>query len=187
MKNKIFLLSCFWLLVLTAQGQSEFANKHAFHVAYLGEMLTHPGISVGYEKYLTEDEKFHIFVRPTAAFYHHYRNNTTFMLTLESGFRRNFRSGFFLEQSLGVGYFQRLVHGDGQFYVAENGTIMEKGALGVSFLPLLANVGIGYHFQSRKVQISPFVRPNFYWKMPFNETPNMQLAIMAGIIYRIKN
>lgn len=179
----LFLL----LLISPAYAQTKFDNRHGFHMAYLGEMLTHPGVSIGYEKYLGEDEKFQIFLRPVLGFYRHFRNNTTYQLTLESGFRRNFRSGLFLEQSLGIGYFHRMVHGDGQFYVDDKGAIHEKGGIGVSFVPFLANIGMGYHFQSRRPQISPFARPNFYWKMPFNETPNMQFVLMVGIIYRNKH
>jgi hypothetical protein len=186
MKKTCFILTIFSWSVFAVQAQVDDRPGQAVHVAYLGEMLTHPGVSVGYERYLGNDSRFQVFLRANLGFYHHYRNNNTFMLSLESGFRRNFRSGIFLEQSLGVGYFYRQTHGDGQFAVNEDGSIVEKNSLGSCFLPFLANVGIGYHFQTKRAQISPFIRPNFYWKMPFNETPNMQMAVMAGILYGFK-
>jgi hypothetical protein len=186
MKKTLFILTIFVGLVFPVQAQVNDRPKQAVHVAYLGEMLTHPGMSVGYESYLSNDSRFQVFLRANVGFYHHYRNNNTYMFTLESGFRRNFASGIFLEQSLGIGYFYRKVHGDGQFAVEEDGSIVEKNALGRSFVPFLANVGIGYHIQTKRAQISPFIRPNFYWKMPFNETPNMQMAMMAGILYGFK-
>src|SRR5690554_679529 len=185
--KKSFVVLLFLLLGSSAAfSQGDPGPRHGVHVAYLGETLTHPGLSIGYEKYLNEDSKFQVFIRANIGFYHHYRNNNTYMFTLETGFRRNFSSGLFLEQSLGVGYFYRQIHGDGQFTVNENGSIVEKGSLGNSFLPFVANVGLGYHFQTKKAQISPFLRPNFYWKMPFNETSNMQMTVMAGILYSFK-
>ena len=186
MKKTIIILTILIGSVLAVQAQVNDRPKQAVHVAYLGEMLTHPGVSVGYEKYLNNDSRFQVFLRANVGFYHHYRNNNTSMITLESGFRRNFSSGIFLEQSLGIGYFYRKVNGDGQFAVEKDGSIVERNALGRSFLPFLANVSIGYHFQTKRAQISPFIRPNFYWKMPFNETPNMQMAMMAGILYGFK-
>ena len=179
----IFLVS---MLAFQTIAQENIHKRHGFHIAYLGEMVTHPGLSIGYEKFLNYEDKFGIFLRSTLGFYRHFRNNTTYMLTLESGFRRNFRSGIFVDQSIGIGYFNRWVHGDGQFYVNENGGIEEKSGIGRSFVPFLANLGLGYHIQTNKAQFSPFIRPNFYWKMPFNETPNMQLAVMVGILYRSK-
>ena len=186
MKKTCFILTIFIWSFFAVQAQVNDRPRQAVHVAYLGEMLTHPGVSMGYERYLSNDSRFQVFLRANLGYYHHYRNNNTFMLTLESGLRRNFASGVFLEQSLGIGYFYRKVHGDGQFAVEEDGSIVEKNALGRSFVPFLANVGIGYHIQTRKAQISPFLRPNFYWKMPFNETPNMQMGLMAGILYGFK-
>lgn len=183
MKKLRFAFAIFVASIFSAQAQEV---THAVHAAYLGEMLTHPGVSLGYERYLNDDRKFEVFLRANLGFYHHYRNNNTFMFTLESGFRRNFKSGVFLEQSLGLGYFYRKVHSDGQYAVQDDGSILEVNSLGRSFLPFLANVGVGYHINTNKARISPFIRPNFYWKMPFNETPNMQMAVAAGILYGFK-
>src|SRR5690554_1366501 len=185
--KKSFVVLLFLLLGSSAAfSQGDPGPRHGVHVVYLGETLTHPGLSIGYEKYLNEDSKFQVFIRANIGFYHHYRNNNTYMFTLESGFRRNFKSGVFLEQSLGLGYFYRKVHSDGQYAVQDDGSILEVNSLGRSFLPFLANVGVGYHINTNKARISPFIRPNFYWKMPFNDTPNMQMAVAAGILYGFK-
>lgn len=186
MKKTFVALTLVLACSVGALAQGDRPARHAVHVAYLGETLTHPGLSVGYEKHLNDESRFQVFVRANVGFYHHYRNNNTYMFTLETGYRRNFNSGLFLEQSLGLGYFYRKIHSDGQFAVNDNGSIVEKKSLGNSFLPFVANVGVGYHFQTKKAQISPFLRPNFYWKMPFNETPNMQMSLMAGILYGFK-
>lgn len=186
MKKTLLLLLLHLFLTCSLIAQQEFRSKSAFHIAYMGEMVTHPGLSIGYEKYLNESEKFQIFLRPVMGFYHHYRNNTTFHLNLESGFRRTFKSGFFLEQSMGIGYFHRFVDGDGNYYIDENGNVASGGNVGIPFVPFLANVGIGYHIHTSKINISPFLRPNTYWKLPLNSTPNMQFALLAGIIFRIK-
>ena len=183
MKKQLSVLMILCSFALAASAQVEHRPRHAVHVAYLGEMLTHPGLSIGYEKYLNDESRFQVFMRANVGLYHHFRNNNTYMFTVETGYRRNFRSGLFLEQSLGIGYFYRQIHSDGKFAVHEDGSIVEKSSMGTSFLPFLANVGVGYHFQTKKAQISPFLRPNFYWKMPFNETPNMQMSLMAGILY----
>ncbi|HLU89434.1 MAG TPA: hypothetical protein VKZ51_06330 [Cyclobacteriaceae bacterium] len=185
MKKLCYVLLFTFVSVCTVQAQIENSPQHAFHIGYLAEMLTHPGLSLGYEKYLNDDSRFEVFFRATAGYYNHFRNNSTYMVTVESGFRRNLRGGLFLEQALGIGYFYRLVNSDGQYAVHDDGSIVEKPSLGNSFLPVLANVGIGYHFHTGKTRISPFLRPNFYWKMPFNDTPNMQMSLMAGIIYGI--
>src|SRR5690554_913957 len=140
MKKQLFLFMLSCSFTLAASAQVDHAPRHAVHVAYLGEMLTHPGLSIGYEKYLTDDSKFQVFMRANVGFYHHYRNNNTYMFTIETGYRRNYRSGLFLEQSLGIGYFNRQIHNDGTFAVDENGSIVGKGSLGTSFLPFLANL-----------------------------------------------
>ena len=135
MKKQILVLSFSCLFALAASAQVDHRPRHAVHVAYLGEMISHPGLSIGYEKFLNDESRFQIFMRANVGFYHHYRNNNTYMLTLETGYRRNFKSGWFLEQSLGLGYFYRQIHSDGQFAVNENGSIVEKKSLGNSFLP----------------------------------------------------
>lgn len=184
MKNIVLL--AFIAFCYTLQAQSDSSDKTKFTLGYYGETITHTGFTLGVEHAFFQNEKYKILIAANAGGYVHIRNNTSLFLRGQWGQRVTFDSGIFLDHFLGIGYLHQFTHGGAIYEVLPNGAVVETPNNGKSkFMPSIA-VGTGYDFSKKgKHDLSVYIRPELFWKAPFNGYYLTHFALNAGIIFNL--
>lgn len=178
-----------WTLVLlstAAYGQEEETRKTRLLVGYYGETVTHPGLTVGVERALLQTEKYQVILAADAGGYVHVRNNSSLFVRVRSGQRRTFRNGLFLDHFLGLGYLRHFTHGGETYEVLPNGAVVEVNNAGRSMVMPSVALGTGYDFARRRgTGVSVYVRPELFWKAPFNGYYLTHFALHAGVMFNL--
>jgi len=153
---------------------------------YFGHTLTHPGIVLEGEMEYMYSDNASLPIRLDVGFFVHPRNQTGLFLDLNAGFRRYFKSGLFLEESVGIGVLQSFLHSDGVFQVDESGGISEGSIVNpVDFMPSLT-LGIGYNLtQDSGKQNLIWIRPKIYWQLPHKLKSTYNFALQIGFTHTI--
>lgn len=178
----LFLL----LTSVTACGQSNDLPKTKFTLSYFGETVSHPGLNVGIEQYPFQSHKYQLIVASNMGAYVHIRNNTSLFLRVQSGQRVTFGSGVFFDHFMGLGYLHHFTHGGDNYEVLPNGAIVKTSNTGRSMIMPSVAIGAGYDFSKKtKWQMSYFVRPELFWKAPFNGYYLTHLALNTGFVFKL--
>lgn len=175
------------------------AERLVLDVSYFGEVIAHPGMSVGLDYTLksravriarfTEEARFkrtHWFVGGEAAGYRHRGNHVGLLLGGRAGIRRQSARFFLFEAMLGASYFHKRLDGT-TYEVNDAGEFEEvrfKGrpkfspsiAFGVGQrMPWFLDGALGWH-----------VRPGVFFEIPFNTTVLPHPFVQVGINYRLR-
>jgi hypothetical protein len=150
---------------------------------YFGETITHPGALVEFEVENRISERASLPFRADLGFYYHPRNHTAVFLDFHYGFRRSFRSGWFVEESIGVGILQTILNGEeGVFEVDDNGTVSNASKFNApDFMPSLT-LGLGYNLtkhSDRRTLV--WIRPKLFWQYPQRLLSVHHLALQMGM------
>ena len=176
MKTKILLI------ILIGIGiQSEAQTNRNIGLGYFGQTVTHPGIvlEVEWEKMYTAEVA--IPLRVDLGFFVHPRNHFGLFLDVNYGFRQYFKSGWFLEESIGVGALVSILNSDGAYEVDENGNVKESGNFStVDFMPSIT-LGIGYNITHKNGTVNLlWLRPKVYWQLPHKTTSTFSPVLQIG-------
>ena len=137
MKRLVYSFLLISFLLSPALGQQHL-NMSAGLFAEAGR---HPGLVLGFELDPGHHSTFSLPLRVDLTYYKD-PDYHAFMLDLHKGFRKSFASGFFLEQSVGIGLIAKSFQTE-QWYIDEyvNG-ISHGGALSWGLMPSLT-AGLG--------------------------------------------
>jgi hypothetical protein len=185
MKKIYFLLAA---LVIFSVSQKMNAQTHLnVGGGYFGHTVTHPGVVIEIERERMFSENASLPIRLDVGFYVHSRNHTGLFIDLNYGFRRYFKSGLFLEESVGIGILQSFVHSDAVYQVDESGTVSEASrAYSPDFMPSLT-LGIGYNLSKGSgTQNLIWLRPKISWQLPHKTTASFHPAMQLGFTHTIK-
>lgn len=172
---------------LQAQEAQLKTGRSAVTMGYFGETITHPGFFAGYEHNLMPQKSYQLFLTLTLGGYVHKRNHTGLFSEVALGQRFNFRSGFFLDQSVGIGYLHTLLNGGAVYEVKDNGVVSKSSNLGRSHFMPSVSLGFGWNVaHSEKPPLLLFVRPKVFWQYPFNGYVLPHLALQAGITKAVR-
>lgn len=174
-------------LALIAFTTGALAQTHInLGAGYFGQTINHPGVVIEAELEKMFSEKASIPLRADLGFYVHPRNHYGLFLDLNVGFRRYFRSGIFLEESIGAGIFQSFLHSDGVFEVDEHGVVTDGSVVNpVDFMPSLT-LGIGYNLtRNTGKQNLIWLRPKIFWQVPNKTTSTFNPALQLGFTHTI--
>lgn len=194
MKNSIssFLLfvllfvSCFIFSSNFSYAQENNLPKTKFMVGYFGETITHIGLNLGIEYYPFQTEKYQIILTSSIGGYTHIRNNTSLFIRQQWGQRITFSSGIFIDQFIGLGYLHNFTHGGQNYEVLPNGAVVETPNSGRSMIMPSVSLGTGYDFSKKtNKNIVYFLRPELFWKAPFNGYYLTHFALNTGIIFNL--
>jgi len=181
MKNIILIL--LFLSTLEAVGQEQAGSKINISIGYYGETITHPGLIAGIEYTPVVLGKYQMILALNAGGYVHKRNNTSFFVRGQWGQRITFNNGLFIEQFLGLGYLHQFTHGGELYEVLPNGSIVETPDRGRPNIMPSVTLGLGYDFSKKGIaNLSIFLRPELFWKAPFNGYYLTHPALSTGII-----
>lgn len=160
--------------------------KKKFFISYFGETITHPGMNAGIEYYPYQNEKFQIIISPNIGGYTHIRNNTSVFLRFQWGQRIIFKTGVIVEEFLGLGYLHHFSHGGENYEVLPNGGVVEVKKTGnPMFMPSL-QIGTGYDFSKKtNLNLTYFLRTEFFWKAPFNGYYLTHVALNTGLTFNL--
>ncbi len=176
-----------WLLLLwpgTARAQAP-PSRWGISLAYFGEFVTHPGVTISAERYLFNNGTYQVFVGAQAGGYVHRRNHTGLFVGLETGHRITMKSGLFFDQHLGLGYLHTFLNGGDVFEAdALRGAYEVKDGGRGHVMPSVS-VGTGWTFRDGAGQPrwSVFARPVVFWQYPFNNYALVHPALQAGATY----
>ena len=154
---------------------------------YFGQTATHPGIVLEYEMERMYSEKASLPVRFDAGFYSHPRNHYGIFADVSIGFRRYFKSGLFLEESIGIGVLETAINSDGIYSVDDNGNVTEVSGFNPPDLMPSITLGIGYNLtKGSSTQNLLWFRPKIYWQYPHKTSSTFNPAIQLGFTHTIK-
>ena len=165
---------------------NERGPKIKFTAGYFGETVTHPGIVLGIEYYPYANDKYQMVLATNAGGYMHVRNNTSLFLRIQWGQRTTFKSGVFIDQFIGLGYLHHFVSGGKVFEVLPNGAVVSIPNNGRPMVMPSVAVGTGYNLKrSTGINLTIYLRPELFWKAPFNGYYLTHFALNGGFIFKL--
>lgn len=175
------------LVVLIIATYSTQAQRN-FNVGagYFGHTLTYPGLVLEAEWESAFEGKAALPLRINLGFFNHKRNSTGIFADVNYGFRQYFKSGIFLEESIGVGALVSLLNNDATYQVTESGEVIEVSNFStVDFMPSVS-FGLGYKFSSEKIGANAvWLRPKVFWQLPHKSNSTYNAAVQVGFSHTI--
>lgn len=155
---------------------------------YFGQTLTYPGLVIEAELEHMFSEKASLPIRLDLGLYVHPRHSYGLFLDVNAGFRRYYKSGIFLEESIGVGVLQSFLHSDAVYKVDDSGEVSNASrTIPVDFMPSLT-LGIGYNLtKGSGKQNLLWLRPKIYWQIPHKTMSTYNFAVQVGFTHAIKS
>ena len=154
---------------------------------YYGENITSPGIVLEfeYEKFFTED--LSLPLRADLVFFTTPEYNAL-VVDIHKGFRKYFKSGISIEQSVGIGLISSFYTLESIWFVDKygNSVLYSEGAnLGV--MPSVT-IGVGYNLTPGKSKTNTiWLRPKVYWNLGVRGFNLPYAAIQVGYTYNLKS
>ena len=153
---------------------------------FFGQTITHPGLVFEMEYETNVSETMSLPLRFDLGFYNHPRNHTGLFLDVHYGFRRYFKSGLFLEESIGIGVLGSRINTD-VYNVDDNGVVSEGSKLNQpQFMPSLT-LGIGFNLtrDSQKPMNILWIRPKIAWEYPYKTTASFSPSLQIGYTHQL--
>ena len=184
MKKIYISIMVVFLTTLGAAAQTHFNIGGG----YFGQNITYPGFVLEAEREQMFSEFVSIPIRLDLGFYSHPRYHNALFLDLNAGFRRYFKSGLFLEESIGIGVMQSFLHSDAVYKVDDSGQVSDATrANPVDFMPSIT-LGLGYNLtQASGKQNLIWMRPKVYWQVPHKTTSTYNFALQVGFTHTISS
>lgn len=181
--KKIFWLSIF---IISFLGTTEAQTNINIGAGYFGHTVTHPGVVLEFEIEKMYSEKASLPIRVDLGFYSHPRNHNGLFLDINAGFRQYFKSGFFLEESIGIGVLGSILNSDGVYKVNDEDEILEASRFNKPDLIPSITFGIGYNLskQSNKQSLI-WLRPKIFWQYPHKTTSTFNPVIQFGFTHTL--
>ena len=180
--RKVILL----ILLLALIGKSYSQSRINAGIGYFGENAIHPGVVIEFEaeKFLTGD-----FSLPFRADLGYFKNPDyrAMVLDIHKGFRKYLKSGFFFEQSLGIGITSSFYTVDGLFYDDDFGSVVRfRDGANPGFTPSVT-AGLGYNLGHNSGRHSLlWVRPKVYWNFGVRSLNLPYAALQVGYTHNFK-
>lgn len=171
------------LLILMCITINGIAQKQVnVGAGYFGHFVTHTGIVLEYEMEFVQSEKVSLPVRIDLGYYKQPRYHSALFLDASYGHRRYFKSGLFLEESVGFGIMSPWINSDAVYEVGEGGTVTEGNrSLPVDLMPSIT-LGTGYRVTGKSGSINTiWLRPKLFWQFPYKTSSVYHAAIQVGI------
>jgi hypothetical protein len=155
-------------------------------IGYFGEGITSPGVvlEIEFEKRFTEN--FTLPWRGDVG-YHTNVDYHAFTVDIHKGFRKYWRSGLFLEQSLGAGIIAKSFKSDDYWYIDEyQHGVAHGNQLVWGFMPSVT-LGAGYNISRDEQKVNLlWIRPKVYWDLGFRGLNLPYFALQVGYTHTLK-
>lgn len=181
--QKIYILAILLMGIALNTNAQKNINIGA---GYFGHFGTHPGVVLEFESEKMYSEKVSLPIRVDLGYYSHPRNHNGAFLDVNYGFRRYFKSGFFLEESIGLGVLKSSLNTDAAYEVNDNGAVTEvsKG-LPADLMPSFT-LGLGYKFEGKSGGNNMlWLRPKMFWQIPHKTNSQYHAALQVGFTHTL--
>jgi len=186
MKHVTFIFLIFLFTHINSNGQENNLPKTKLTLSYFGETITHNGLNLGFEYYPFQSKKYQMILASNIGGYVHIRNNTSLFIREQWGQRITFDWGIFIDEFIGLGYLHQFTHGGDNYEVLSNGAIVKTPNNGSPMIMPSVAIGTGYDFSKKtKWNIIYFLRPELFWKAPFNGYYLTHFALNTGFIFKL--
>lgn len=148
--------------------------------SYFGEMITHPGFSLGYENTFFRGFNYTVSIGT----YVHQRNHTGLFLNAGINWRHTFPIGYSPEIGIGLGYLHTWPHGGSVYVVDDNGNVSITRGGRPSFMPTVKLGILGWDLR-KNTNIPMRVNTDvvIFGQYPFNNFILPQAALRVGATY----
>ena len=161
-----------------------FKEKIALKMEYFGELVLHPGLSVGLDYTVTKNNWVTIHWDFDLGGYWHRWNNTSAFLKSSIGSRFAIGSAF-VDINLGAGYMHSWAAGD-LYQRAKDGGVEKAANKGHSHFMSTASLLFGWDRSRRqKLPWSIYFGPEVYLQSSFNHIFLPHVAAKLGITYKL--
>lgn len=153
---------------------------------YYGQTATHSGFVLEFGLEQVHSEKVTTPFRVDFGFFHHPRNHNGLFADANYGFRYKFKSGLYLEESLGAGILMSFLNSDGIYEVDDNGNVSEGSRFStLDFMPSIT-LGLGYYIDKNGENKNHFwFRPKLYWQYPHKTTSTYNFVLQLGFTHKL--
>lgn len=146
-------------------------------IGYFGNKILDPGLRLGIQYIPNISTKNQFLLKASIGAYYQYRFMNHYFLSAHAGYRHEFKTGLFLESSLGLGY--QLAHINNTTFTYINGVLQEVTPAPFSMLMPSLNIGAGYH--SKKSGIGYYLRMSIFGEYPINNALIPGAAVELGL------
>ncbi|MCF6357965.1 MAG: hypothetical protein L3J54_09195 [Draconibacterium sp.] len=163
------------------------------YLSYYGNLITHPGIKVGFDWNLLIIEKTKesrkriktirkiLLVTPSVAFYNHKASHKGLIISTDLAYRRYSKRLFYREIGLGLGYFRKFNTGE-TWEVNNDETVNNTGSSSRGYFAPALSIAFGKRFLTKNsVPLSVFTRANVNAIFDYDATIVPELSIELGV------
>ena len=181
-----FLFAIFTLILpVSLQAQEDLNNR--FSIAYFGEMISHPGLSVSHERDFYEfakakkkealkNKKRSLYLGTEIGFFHHKRAINAGFTQVRLGFRKQGEQKSHWAIDMGNGYFLGFIPNS---FKVENGVVSKSRNVNHY---TMHSLNLTYGRQSKIANNTRwFVAPSFYITRPAFPNYTAHLALRIGV------
>ncbi len=155
-------------------------------IGYFGERAVHPGVVLEFEYETFHSESFSLPLRVDLGYFSDPEYNLMF-LDIHKGFREYFKSGLFLEQSMGIGIASSFYTLESIYYIDEFGSVVRyRDGANLGFTPSVT-LGVGYNItRNQETQNLIWIRPKIYWNFGVRGLNLPYTALQIGYTHTFK-
>lgn len=183
----------FWALMIGSHSlfaqekgrtREKFEERLAVKVEYFGELVLHPGLSLGLDYTISKNNWVTIHWDTDLGGYWHRWNNTSAFLKTSIGSRLAIGSAF-ADINIGAGYMHSWAAGT-VYQRAENGGVEKATNWGHSHFMPTASLLLGWDgSRKNKLPWTIYLGPEVYLQSSFNHTFLPHLAAKIGFTYKL--
>ena len=167
-----------------AELKTRFEERLAIKVEYFGELLLHPGLSVGSDYTVYSQKWLTVHWDTDLGGYWHRWNNTSLFLKTSIGSRFTMGS-VFSDTNLGVGYMHSWASGV-MYQRVEDGGVEKATNYGHAHFMPNASFLLGWDVGRRSsLPLSIHIGPEVYFQSSFNHIYLPHVAVKIGFTYKI--
>lgn len=168
---------------IKAKLKTRLEEKLAVKVEYFGELVLHPGLSIGIENTLAKNNWIMVHWDIDLGGYWHRWNNTTVFLKTSIGSRLAMGK-IFADMNLGVGYMHSWAAGT-MYQRTEDGGLKKAANWGHPYLMPTASFLLGYDGSKRNnLPWTVHIGPEVYLQYPYNHLFIPHVAAKIGFTYK---
>lgn len=167
-------------LQLDTPGLPEpYHNWFSLSLAYIGEMLIHPGAALGLEAKVDTWRIYRLALGLSLGGYVHPQNHGALYTLAEIIQRWVSPMGLYGEVLAGLGYLHQWPDGEVWERDPVTGTVGPTSRGGRPYLMMSTALGLGWELDS----LSPFVRAQLFGIFPYNRALAPRVALQVGVLY----
>ncbi len=161
-------------------------HRVAIKMDYFGEVVLHPGLTIGIEYSLKENDWVNLHWDTEIGGYYHKWNHTGLLIKSSIGTRVVFPFAFLIDLNLGVGYLHTFPQGNVYIKDEKGGVVKDVNWGSPHFMPTTSLL-IGWDgAKNRELPVLIHLGIEAYLESSFNQIFLPHAALKVGVVYKLK-